>query len=256
MARGVEASISLGVKQIASDYGIPESITNPLVATSIAALHPFIKNLINSCFGDFEKRTLSPREQKRIKRFKSNIEIKVTEKIRRLINGNLQDCDITVDNNATKEEVTEATFLLVQKEYEERKISYIENFYTNIMFDNIEPNVANALLRIVEELSYQQIIILACIGNSKKNKWSAYNVEKFNDKNYTDSDWSIELDVRNLFQNSIISPRDGIAVYIERLDNSVLVLKGLGKKLYELMELNTLTEENIDYKKVLDFFDR
>ncbi len=257
MARGVESVIAIGANKIASYVGIPEIVTTPAITTINSFFHSNIKEIIDLCFGDFEKRSLSPIEEKRIKNYKNKVEIKVTEKIQGLIDGNIQDCDISINNNATKKEITEATFLLVQKEYEERKIPYIENFYTNIIFDNsIERNVANALVRIIGEMSYQQILILACIGNSEKEKQAAYNVEKFNDKQYSDSDWSIEFDVRNLFQKSIINPKDGIVVDINCLDKSVLALKGLGEKLYKLMELDTLTEANIDYKKILDFFNR
>ena len=68
------------------------------------------------------------------------------------------------EQQSTGEQLLEGVLLKARDEYERKKLPYIALFYANLVFaPAISPPVAFMLLKTLERLTYQQIILLAVI---------------------------------------------------------------------------------------------
>lgn len=139
--------------------GIGTLIAGPVGAVGGALAGTVIEKVFYKIGADIKERVLSKSESKKIESVIMLAAKKIQTKIKsgkHLRNDDFFDDKI--DDRSPAEEILEATLFAAQREYEERKLPYLANLYTNINFDSsIKRSMANQLIRIAESLSYRNL---------------------------------------------------------------------------------------------------
>ena len=158
--------------------------------------------------------------------------------------GFIDNENILSDSNTILEGVTTK----LQKEWELKKLVLYGNFLGNISFEkNIDFNYATVLLRLVEDLSYRQLCLIAVISRCGTPEIDLSSIES----NFKDDflihkfNYPLYSDLVDLYNMSILKPLPPFKLSAT-LGNSVL--SDIGEKLYRLMNLNEI--EKGDFVKV------
>lgn len=205
-----------------------------------AALGAIAGSVVEKVFewagAEISERFLSKKENQRVK---SVLELAKEKVQKNLANGQvIRDDDFfdkDINDRSTAEEILEGVLLTSQKEYEERKLVYLANLYSNIAFDKtITRQIANQLIKIAAELTYRQLVILKVIGFFQTNpmaptrKRSAFT--EINGLNNV----SIASDIYALYQKSLVFSSNAI-LDAAGINPSTLSIGGYGALLYNLM---------------------
>ncbi|WP_338557943.1 hypothetical protein QJR60_09950 [Paraclostridium sordellii] len=199
---------------------------------------------------EMKSRMLSNRESIRIGAALSYFVNKVNENIEK---GKVVRDDSffenSISNKSDAEEIYEGLLIAAQKEHEEKKIKYMGNLLGNIVFrTDIDKSFANLLIKEASNLSYRQMCLIKLFyeNNNKELKRSNYRQERIAEAKIPVLYEIIDLDKRQLINNSIHHVM-GLTDIIpdEYLPN------GIGVLLYDLFELNTMTQEEITSIKEL-----
>ena len=139
------------------------AIAGPVGAIIGALVGPLVGGAFKKVGTEISEKILGPREQARIgatytlaldkiaKKLESGMEVRSDDFLKKQVN-----------DRTNLESILEGTLLKVRNEYEEKKINFYSNFLANISFESsISFEKGNALLRILEQLSFRQISILA-----------------------------------------------------------------------------------------------
>ena len=156
----------------------------------------------------------------------------------------------STNNRSYAEEILERTLFAAQRECEDKKIKYYAKIYANIAFDNsISRNMANQLLKLAEQLTYRQIVLLHTIGVQqmatspnfmKKTAYTSVNgLENV----------MIASEIYELYRMSLLSS-SSVIFDSAGINPSALSITGYGALLFNLMELNIL-EEDEDLPSIL-----
>lgn len=219
--------------------GIGSVVAGPVGAISGALAGTTVEKVLRWIGTEITQRYLSPRENKRIG--------VVYEYAQKKIEDNLnagkqlrQDDFFTddIDDRSAAHEILEATLLVAQKEYEELKLPYLANLYANINFDaTIDKYMANQLIKLAENLSFRQLVIMRVIG--------AYQTGDFNGPPRRDSAFktingydniSIATEIYDLYRRGIVHS-DSAILGAAGITPSKLTIGGIGALLYNLMDL-------------------
>lgn len=202
-----------------------------------------IKRLFVKAGKEIGKRYLGDRETARI----GYTYALAFQKIKlRLENGeSLRDDDFFENggsNRSAADEILEGVMRSAQIEHQENKLPYLSNLLANIAFDSsIDKNKANFLLKITQNLSYQQLCILQFFSTHEPGK--GYNLSwsyKFNAMDILQNDNTLEPSVEELIRYKLLSVmRNGEAI-------QTVGIRKLGLQLGSLMELNEIDKEVID----------
>lgn len=132
-------------------------------AVAGAALDPVIGDVFSKVGNHISERLLGPREQVRIGATFVNALDKIQKRLHSGMKVRDDDFFEAQENDRSKaESILEGALLKVRDSYEEKKIEFYSNFLANITFDSsIDFEKGNALLRMLEQLSYRQISMLA-----------------------------------------------------------------------------------------------
>lgn len=220
-------------------------IAGPIGAITGAAAGPVITEVFKKIGNEISNKLLGNREEIRVG---ATLAYSV-EKLDQAINNGK---NIRMDNfyhsenghRSNAETLLEGTLLKSRNEFEEKKLRYYANFIANINLDSsISFERGNTLLRILERLSYRQIVIL-----------SYFNSERFLDT----AKWMVSFtriealgqfqdfysEIMDLYNSQLLQqPGDGISTGI-----SGLKLSSLGVTICQLLELNDV--DNEDLKRV------
>jgi hypothetical protein len=144
------------------------------------------------------------------------------------------------------EEVAEAVVLASQRAFEERKIPYLGHLLANIGFEEqVDGALANRVIRIAEELSWAQLVLLAAVARpdvvvpmvdlgADPGTWIA---------------WGARQDALKLLDDGFLTtrpdktPKIGLSVPDRRLQDCLL--GPAGTLLVELMWLDRIPLDNI-----------
>lgn len=225
----------------AGTINVALSLLDPIGAMAGAFLSPVMKNLAE----DFLNRTLSESEKQRV----SNTFLLIVDKIKQNIDDGLlpredffngKEC-----NHSHAKAILEGVLLKAKDEYEEKKLKYYSNFCANLCFDpSTSFERANMLLKLVERLSYRQLIIIGYISNIKElntEKWDIVFKEKQNLAQYYD----LYSEVIDLYNCRLIQQANrGLSMSLIACE-----LSAIGKTLISLMELTTLPDSDIQIVK-------
>ncbi len=225
----------------------------PVGAAGSALVGTIVENVMNKVGEEVKDRYLSKKESERIGKVLTG---SVNISNDRLLNGGQIRSDdffeIKEDNRSYAEEILEGSLLVAQREYEERKLQYIARLHSATNFDErITGPIANQLIKLVENISYRQIVIISVLGRSTSNlndfqlRDIPFNgFENINDK-------SIAAEIFELYRWSIIISKEAI-IDSARFTPSLLVLDGLGELLFNCMGLYNKIGGSTE-KEIIDF---
>lgn len=138
--------------------GVPGAIAGAYKGAAKTA----IKRATQNTLVDIADRTLSHREEMRIGIAASYAINKINIYLN---NGNEPRSDFFIGDPTGRtagEEIFEGVLLKCKKEHEEKKIKYISNIFSNVVFDkDITLGEANYRLNIAESMTYRQYCILS-----------------------------------------------------------------------------------------------
>lgn len=164
----IEKGSEIGGSVAGATIGL--TIAGPAGALAGAAVGPIVGAVFKKVGAEISEKIMGPREQARV----GATYTLALEKISIMLNSGRKvredDFYSSQENDRSKSEsILEGTLLKARDEYEEKKIICYSNFLANLSFDDsVSFEKGNTLLRILEQLSYRQIAILAYFsdGNS------------------------------------------------------------------------------------------
>lgn len=221
------------------------AVAGPAGAIGGAIVGPVLSEIFKKVGNEISTRYLSDREQIRLGATLS-IAFKKIEK-RLSLGGVMRNDDFfepQLNDRPAAESILEGTLLKARNEYEEKKIEFYANFLANINFDSsISFEKGNTLLRIIEQLSFRQLTILAYVKKVNVLKASRW-MESFHDENAKElfeyQDFYSEL--LNLYNHQLLK-QAGAAI---GMSISTFKISPLGNELYTLLELTNIKEEDLD----------
>lgn len=220
--------------------------TGPLGAIGGALIAPSLTATIK----DIAKRVLSRNEAARVE----STFLHAIDKIRAsLEDGKTPRSDnfwvSEEGNNSQAQIILEGTLLKSRDEYEEKKLIYYSNFLANIGFNsNISFEKANTLLRLIEQLSYRQLTIIAYLSDGKIVNMETWDIS-FKDKPILDVYFDFYSEMTNLYNLRLLQ-QSGQGV---RLGSAASKLSTLGQSLSILMELSSMPiEEKNSIERIIN----
>jgi hypothetical protein len=221
-------------------------VAGPLGGVIGAGGAPVITTLIKRLAAEIKERLLGPREQVRIGAVYS---FAIDKILKNKETGKELRQDSFFDTNQNErsaaEEIFEGVILKAQREYEETKLCYYGNLLGNIVFDGtVDKVLSNQLLRLAEELSYNQLCMIKIFHPDNNFKWGGLRT-----KNYRKGQIQrelitilydlIDLENKQLFVNPI-----NHVFGITDIVPSEFQTQGNANLLYSLMQLNDIPDEH------------
>ena len=218
--------------------------TGPLGAIGGALIAPALSTTIKA----FAKRMLSEKESNRVKNTFSNAIDKIQIKLQQgeyPRNDNFWTSDNSDSSSAQK--LLEGTLLKSRDEYEEKKLTYYSNLLVNICFNvDISFEKANILLKIIEQLSYRQLVVIAYLSDGKIIDMDEWDIS-FKDKPFLEKYFDFYSEMINLYDLRLLK-QAGKGL---KLGSAKSQLSTLGQSLSALMELNSIPDEEQNKMNIL-----
>lgn len=210
---------------------------------AIGAGGPIAQRLFLPVLREFRERVLGQREARRVATVAElaaeNIALK--QRLGRTIrnDGFFEPTD---RQRSDAEELLEGVLLTAQREYQERKLPHYANFLANLAFERaIDPLTANRLLRLVEDLTYTQLVLLSAVKGKEDHPLPPDNT-RAESVSWRSSSVRAELDDLGYAKKDLVYaiPRED-----ERLPTNIgfpqdLLLTPDGEAVYQLMELGDI----------------
>lgn len=217
------------------------AIAGPVGALGGAAIGPLVALAFKKAGLELSEKLLSPREMVRVGATYVLAFNKITNEISK--GKKVREDDfftIQKDDRSKSETLLEGTLLKARNEYEEKKIKYYSNFIANLNFDeSISFEKGNTLLRILEQLSYRQISILAYfegIDTINTERWEV----SFKDKSELGIYQDFYSELMNLYSQKLLQQSgNGIS-----MSASSLKISPFGKTMCALLETRDLDTED------------
>ena len=240
----IEKGAEIGGSVAGAAIGL--AILGPVGVIGGAAFSPIITSVFKKIGTDISAKILSPREEARIGATytlaldKIDTEIKNGKEIRNDNFFSPQGGD-----RSSADMILEGTLLKARNEYEEKKIKFYSNFLANLNFDaSISFEKGNTLLKIIEKMSYRQIILLGHIEDVNillTENWLVQFTQNEELGHYHD----FFSEVMDLYNQQILKQVGQFGMRISSLE-----LSGLGKTLCKLLNTNEI--ENEDKNIIID----
>lgn len=149
------------------------------------------------------------------------------------------DCD-----RSAAEEILEGTLRLAEREYEELKTPYLARLYANIVFHSeISRPMANQLLKLAEDLTYRQLVVLHILGGfiGARNALSGHSFLKqdaYKSVSGTEN-VAVASEIFDLYRRGLLGSSE-VVFDAAGINPSALTIIAYGAHLYRLMELDHL----------------
>lgn len=208
-----------------------------------------IEHIFQKAGNGIKKRVLAPSEDKRVGtvyvQAKNIIEQKCAEGSHPRDDGFF---DGDEEDRSAGEELLEGVLIAAQREYEEKKTVYLARLYANILFHpEISRPMANHLLKISEQLTYRQIVILGTLGSFVVAGQALPELKVLKQTAYTEvsglENVAIAAEIYDMYRMSILGSSEAI-LDSAGINPSALVIVGYGANLYNLMELHNLEQNS------------
>lgn len=217
------------------------AIAGPVGAIAGAIVSPLISAAFNKIGTEISEKIMGPREQARI----GATYTLALEKIAKMLENGKEvrsdDFFTAQENDRSKSDsILEGTFLKVRNEYEEKKINCYSNFLANLSFDSsVSFEKGNALLRILEQLSFRQISILAYFSEIDSLSTERWMISfKDNEELWKYQDFYFEL--MDLYNKQLLQQTGGgISMSV-----SSLGISSLGKIMCNLIGVDDIDEND------------
>lgn len=166
--RRLRALLESGGQVVGSATGVAVTVVaGPLLGASTGAA---VGEALSRVAVEFHDRVLAPRQHARAGGALSVAVTRIGERLEAgdsLRRDGFFDAD--ADQRADADEVLEGTLMTAANAWEERKVAPLGRFYANLAFDSsISPGWANYLLRVVEGLTYNQLVLMATIEEAER----------------------------------------------------------------------------------------
>ena len=220
-------------------------IAGPVGAVGGALAASGVERIMRAVGDEIKKRLLSPSESERIGDVLQEASKLINEKLAQgetlRDDGFFEDVD---GERPAAEEILEGTLLAAQSEYEERKLVYLSRLYANIAFHpEVSRAMANRLIKLVEAVTYRQIVILHIVGGLVTAEKEFQGISMRRRGAYTSvsgmENVAIASEVFDLYRMSLLGSTEAI-LDAAGINPSALTVIGYGAHLYNLMGLERL----------------
>lgn len=168
-----------------------------------------------------------------------------------------------IEDMSDGEEIFEGIIISSQREFENKKLKYYGKMLANIAFrEDISKVDAVQLIKLAEQLSYRQYLILSVIGTSQSMKNSQFGHMPFlkdtpfaTDPKGTHVQYShisVYQDIYEMYKIGLLNGSGNVILELGYIVPSKLNIQGVGIRLYELMELAALGEDFSDIEDILN----
>ncbi|WP_421812951.1 hypothetical protein [Flagellimonas sp.] len=240
----IESGSEIGGSVVGTSIGL--AIAGPVGALTGAALGPLVCSAFKLVGNEIAEKIMSSREQARVGATYTIALEKISNGIK--AGKEIRGDDFFLkqkDDRSKSESILEGTLLKARNEYEEKKIKYYASFLANINFDkSVSFQQGNTLLRIVEQLSYRQLVIIAYLKEKEvlnTHNWMRAFSKQPELANYQD----FYSELIDLYNHQLLQQVNEIAMSI-----SSLKLSFLGNKLFDLLELDEIDDS--DKKDIIE----
>ncbi len=215
-------------------------VAGPVGAVGGAFLGSAIDHAFTKIGEEVSKRALGPSENKRVGTALEGAKLIVSK---RMDNGDELRTDGFLESGsgdrAASEELLEGFLLSAQKEYEEKKIPYLSRLYANALFSpEISRPTMNRLLKIADQLTYRQLVILHVLVEMLSARPDLLKQESYRSVSGAEN-VVIASEVYELYRMSLIGSSDAI-LDAAGINPSSLSVVGFGAHLFNLMELSRM----------------
>ena len=226
-------------------------IAGPPGAIGGAAVGPLIALAFNKIGTEISEKFLSHREQARV----GATYTLALEKISKLIEDGkrVREDDFYVSNEkgrSKSETLLEGALLKARNEYEEKKLKFYSCFLANLSFDDTTSfEKGNTLLRILEQLSYRQIAILAYFSEIESLSTERWMIS-FKDNIELGDCQDFYSELMDLYNQQLLQQTGGgISMSV-----SSLGISPLGKTMCKLIDIEHV--DSADKTAVIDTIER
>lgn len=226
------------------------AIAGPAGAIAGAFVGPLISAAFKKVGTEISEKIMGPREQARV----GATYTLALEKTSKMIEDGKEvrgdDFFDTQENDRSKSEsILEGTFLKARNEYEEKKIKCYSNFLANLNFESsVGFEKSNTLLRILEQLSYRQIAILAYfteIDELSTERWMIL----FKDKEELGKYQDFYFELMDIYNKQLLQQTGGGF----SMSASSLGISPLGKVLCNLISIEEIDEgDKLEIAKIIE----
>jgi hypothetical protein len=220
--------------------GIGLLIAGPVGAIGGAAVGPLVAHAFKKIGTELSEKLMSPREQARVGATYTLALEKISKSLQNGKNVREDDFFIEQDKGRSKSEtILEGTLLKARNEYEEKKIKFYSSFLANLSFDGtISFEKGNTLLRILEQLSYRQIAILAYFAGIESLNTDRWMIS-FKDNSELGGYQDFYSELMNLYNQQLLQQTGGGI----SMSASTMGISPLGRTLCKLIDI-----EEVDVK--------
>ena len=220
-------------------------IGGPIGAAIGGAGGPIVAITMKKLANEVKERLIGPREEKRI----GAAIYYAVEKIQiNLKAGKMPRADDffteSPDGRSCADEIFEATLLAAQRDHQEKKLKYYGNLIGNISFNNtFDRSQANHLIKIAQELSWQQLCILAL--SVKKSSFPLKVGDWRGNGTFTQPLLFLLSEIQDLYNKGLVNFGGDVLLGLTDVDPSKMTLQGVGSHLYNTMELSQISNAEL-----------
>lgn len=228
----------------AASSALQDIIPAESLESGLRVIYKSLQNIVE----DFAERMLSEAENRRV----CDALILASQGIhKRRKNGEVPRTDGFFDKDfsgrSRDQEILENVLLKCQREPEEKKIPYISNAYTNIVFEpEFSTDLSHKIIKSAEQLTYQQLCILSMVGRRQNTEESHRNFQ---------DDFSLELSkllhdcfefvMNGYIQGGLTLTYSGQLPRYETLNTYTMHLENIGIATFKLMNLQDVPDADI-----------
>lgn len=235
---GSAASAGVGAAISGALAGLPGIVLGSLAGTAVEKAFQAIGAEISS-------RALSQSETRKVETVYTLAKEFIAENLNN--NKKLREDDFfdeKINGRSSAEEILEGTLQVAQREYEERKLKCLAKLYANIAFStDITAPTASYLIKLAEKMTYRQIIILHCVAIAKYSP-IPIPLRKEAYKSVSGlTNVAIASEIFDLYRSSVLMS-SAVILDSAGINPSTLSIGGYGAHLFNLMELNNISDDS------------
>ena len=227
----------------------------------------FIDSAIDIFKTDYSKRSISPWEERRVRKVLDGFRKKVQNRLDKgeplrndgffklSLSGHPACSEIPFEEQPPSIEAIEGILLAAQREHEEKKLLFLGNLLANIFFEpGIDISQINFLIKIGSTISFRQMCILSMFSEPYRSTMDGRYRADVTFPKPNDNLNSIFQEIINLGSQGLLYENDEPVTkpYFISRPCSINVI-GAGSNLYKLMELSEINKAYLD-AIVLDLF--
>lgn len=249
-AERVRRAVNLGADISGQTFGAVAGFLmgGPVGAGFGAAAGTFLGRQLSALGAEVLGRHLSPREEKRVGAVIAAAAETMRSKLK--LGQQLRSDEFLSShggNRCDADEIIEGVLIAAQREHEERKIPFMGRLLANIAFDaSVDRAQANFLIRTAESLSYRALCLIFVASRASVLQLRETSYINFHEKQ-TPEFVSIITETYDLVSKGLINNGKHIAVDALGLTPREFRPQGVGHKLYQLMELESLSEHSSEW---------